>query len=141
MISQPPVFIDSIYLIALTLERDQWHDAAQHASELLGARRTITTDGVISEFLAGTARARPSVRNQAARIATDLSEAGNVEVVEQTRELMDAGIDAYRGEFRHTRLSLQDCIAILVMRERGITEALTADQEFLRAGITPLMVV
>ncbi len=141
MISQPPVFIDSVYLIALTLERDQWHEAAERARELLGVRPTVTTDGVISEFLAGTARAQPSVRYQAASIATALEEAGNIEVVEQTRELMNAGIDAYRGEFRHTRLSLQDCIAILVMRERGIMEALTADQEFLRAGITPLMVV
>ena len=52
---------------------------------------------------------------------------------------MDAAIDAYANEFRYTRLSLQDCLSILVMRERGITEALTADREFTLAGFSVLM--
>ena len=60
-------------------------------------------------------------------------------MVELTSDLVDAAIDAYANEFRYTRLSLQDCLSILVMRDRGITEALTADREFTLAGISVLM--
>lgn len=91
--------------------------------------------------MAHVARDGAGVRASSALTVQQLKRTPNVEVVEQTTALMAAGIDAYRNEFRYTRFSLQDCIAILVMRERGITEALTADREFLRAGVTPLMAV
>ena len=71
--------------------------------------------------------------------AQQLKSDDRVEVAEQTSELVNAAINAYANEFRYTRLSLQDCISILVMRQRGITEALTADREFTLAGITVLM--
>ncbi len=141
MIAQAPIFIDTTYLIARMDEGDQWHAASTRARAVLENRRIVTTDGVLIEFMAGVARHGPQARSAAARVAEELKRSPNVEVVEQTTALMAAGIDAYRNEFLYTRLSLQDCIAILVMRERGITEALTADQEFLRAGITPLMTV
>ena len=48
-------------------------------------------------------------------------------------------MDLYDGEFLHTRLSLQDCIAIQIMRDFGITEILSTDQEFSVAGVTPLL--
>lgn len=101
----------------------------------------VTTEGVLSEFLAGVARYGPEIRTLAAYTIDQLRQDPNIEVVEQATILVSAGLEAYRGEFLHTRLSLEDCIAILVMRERGIPEALTADREFLRAGITPLMAV
>lgn len=101
----------------------------------------VTTEGVLSEFLAGVARHGPEVRALAAYTTDQLRQDPNVEVVAQTMVLVYGGLELYRGEFLHTRLSLQDCIAILVMRERGISEALTADREFLRAGITPLVTV
>ena len=141
MTSPPPVFLDATYLIARADENDQWRAAAVRVRPLTVQRHLVTTDGVLGEFMAHVARSGPNMRLFAARSAERLKASPTVEVVEQTTALMAAGIDAYRGEFRYTRLSLQDCIAILVMRERGITEALTADQEFLRAGITPLRVV
>ena len=111
------------------------------AQPLLVQRHLVTTDGVLGEFMAHVARSGSAMRLSAARTSERLRASPDVEVIEQTTALMTAGITAYRDEFRYTRFSLQDCIAILVMRERGITEALTADREFLRAGITPLMAV
>ena len=34
---------------------------------------------------------------------------------------------------------LVDCISFIVMQDRGITEALTADEHFRQAGFTPLL--
>ena len=141
MISPAPVFLDATYLIAQADESDQWYAASERLRPMVMQHRLVTTDGVLSEFMAHVARSGPVLRSSAARTAEQLKASQSVEVVEQTTALMTAGITAYRDEFRYTRFSLQDCIAILVMRERGITEALTADREFLRAGITPLMAV
>ena len=93
----------------------------------------------MSEFLAHMSREGPQERFRAVQHVNNLKESPGIEVVELTSELVDAGIAAYAGEFRYTRLSLQDCISILVMRQRGISEALTADREFTLAGITVLM--
>lgn len=35
--------------------------------------------------------------------------------------------------------SLTDCISFIVMRDRGLTEALTADGHFRQAGFRPLL--
>ena len=60
-------------------------------------------------------------------------------VVEHDLRLVDEALTLYDGEFRHTSLSLQDCIAIQIMRDFSIAEILTADQEFALAGMTPLL--
>ncbi len=63
----------------------------------------------------------------------------SINVVSHAKALLDAAVDLYDGEFRYTGLSLQDCVAIQIMRDVGISEILTADQEFAIAGVTPLL--
>jgi uncharacterized protein len=46
------VFADTNYWVALTDPRDQWNSAALAAARSLAARRTVTTDEVLTEFLA-----------------------------------------------------------------------------------------
>ena len=60
-------------------------------------------------------------------------------IVPHDRRLSEAALDLYTGEFGNSTFSLQDCVAIVIMREYGITSILTADQEFARAGFTPLL--
>ena len=136
---QVPVFVDTVYLIASFDPTDQWRTAAQRAIRSIGSRLLVTTDGVLSEFLAHCSRYDGERRRRAAVIAQRYKASSNFEVVELPSTLVEAGIEAYGGEFRYTRLSLQDCISILVMRRYGITEALTADREFTVAGISVLM--
>ena len=60
-------------------------------------------------------------------------------VVTHNLALMEDAFDLYAGEFADSSLSLQDCVSILIMRQYRITSILTADQEFTRAGFTPLL--
>ena len=60
-------------------------------------------------------------------------------IVPHSPDLVRASLDLYAGEFAHSTFSLQDCIAIQIMREYEIEAILTADQEFSRAGFTPLL--
>ena len=135
----PRLFVDTVYLLATFDEADDWSNAAREVSDLFARARLVTTEGVISEFLASCSRTGPNHRARAVAHVRHLKSSPRVEVVELTTELVNEGIAAYSGEFLYTRLSLQDCISILVMRQRGISEALTADREFTLAGINVLM--
>lgn len=134
-----PVFVDSGFLIALMVRGDQWREAALAAAPVVAGRHLYTSDGVFQELLAHVARDREDVRARAAAMVRRMHADLAVTVVEHTREMVDAALRLYDGEFRYSRLSLQDCIAILIMRFTGITEILSADQEFALAGFTPLL--
>ncbi len=139
MIQPLPLFVDAVYLIASFDPNDQWRDFALELVDLVESRSLVTTDGVLSEFLAHCSRFEQDRRHGAARYVQELRASGQIEIVELTSALVIARIEAYAGEFRYSRLSLQDCISILVMRQRGIWDALTADREFTLAGINVLM--
>ena len=139
MIPQGPVFVDTVHLIGVFLESDQWHEAATIAAAETIDRQKVTSEGVFHEFLAHVSRSSSRVRSDAAGFVRDLRENTRFAVVEHRTELVEAALNLYDGEFRFTSLSLQDCIAIQIMRDFGITDILTADQEFALAGVTPLL--
>ena len=136
---QPAVFFDAVFLIAANDPSELWTASADQVAEVFESRTLVTTDGVLSEFLAHFSLYKPNRRLQVAEFVSQLRTSRKIEVVELTPDLVSEGIAAYSGDFLYTRLSLQDCISILVMRQRGISEALTADREFTLAGINVLM--
>ena len=52
--------------------------------------------------------------------------------------LYQAGVDLY-GQRSDKDWSLTDCISFVVMRQRGIVEALTGDHHFEQAGLIALL--
>ena len=140
MIPAEPIFVDSAHLIALHAADDDWGSAARMAAEALHPRqRLVTSHGVLSETLAHFARASRSFRFRLAQQFRQLGHDPQYTVVTHSLRLMEDAFDVYGGEFADSSLSLQDCVSILIMREYGITSILTADQEFARAGFTPLL--
>ena len=134
------LFVDSVYLIADASGDDDWRDAALQARrELAPSQRLVTSEGVILETLAHFSRARRAERVAVARTIRDLRANRSYIVVPHDQQLSAAALDLYDGEFTDSTFSLQDCAAIVIMREYGITSILTADQEFARAGFTPLL--
>ncbi len=139
MTARSPLFIDSVHLIGLFVEKDQWRAAALAAEHESEGRPRYTSDGVFQEFLAHVARREPDARHGAAEIVRQMRLDSGITVVRHSDRLMEAALDLCDGEFRYTTLSLQDCVAIQVMRAFGISEILSIDQEFALAGLTPLM--
>jgi len=68
------VFVDSQYWIAIVRPDDPWKDAANQAKTSLGHAILITTDEVLSEFLAALSKGGPAIRHAAVRMARSLSE-------------------------------------------------------------------
>ena len=140
MLDSESLFVDSAYLIALRSIRDNWRDSALAASrELVPTRPLVISDGVIFETMAHFSRAPREFRVLLAEQFRAMKFDRVYTVIPHSAELTAAALDLYDGEFADSTFSLQDCAAIVIMREYGITSILTADQEFARAGFTPLL--
>jgi uncharacterized protein len=68
----------------------------------------------------------------------DLREDDESTIVLAEHPLWEKGIALY-NQRPDKKWSLTDCISFVVMQERGLTEALTADQHFEQAGFTSLL--
>ena len=141
MSAEPPLFVDTVHLIGLFLQGDQWWNEAHQAENDYRYRDRVTTVGVLQEFLAHVSRRGPAVRQAAVELIDTMATGNQVRILEHDHRLVEDALRLFAGEFRYTNLSLQDCIAVQVMRELGMTDILTADQEFARAGVNPVLKV
>ena len=131
------VFADSHYWIAIVNPRDQWAAAAKAARASLGDALIVTTDEVLTEFLAAL-RTGKHMRKQAARMVRLILENPNVRVVPQTRDSFLKGLNFYESR-NDKEYSLIDCISMNVMRNESLSEVLTNDRHFEQEGYSVLI--
>src|SRR5206468_158149 len=126
------VFLDSSYAIALASRTDQYHPQAIELSRHISNHRVrlLTTRSVCFEV--ANALAKPRFRSIAVGFLNCLEASATAEIVPASEELYRHGFDLYR-ERPDKDWSLTDCVSFLVMRERGVTEALTSDEHFEQA--------
>ena len=79
-----------------------------------------------------------TTRETVIRLLDILQSSADVEIVQPSAELFQQGLERYRQRL-DKNWSLTDCISFLVMEQRGITEALTADHHFQQAGFSTLL--
>ena len=132
------IFADSGYWIAMMNSRDQWNRAALIATDQIRGRRIITSEMVIVELLNGVARLGEQGRRQAVDMARGLYLNPNVAVIEQSAQQLNAAIERYANRLDQS-WSVTDCASFLIMEERGITEALAYDVDFVQAGFRALL--
>ena len=132
------LFFDTSYAVALGSESDQYHDRARSLSHRIKTQRPrlVTTTAVVLEI--GDAFARRRLRSLGAGVIQFLESDPSVEVVPLTDELYQAALQLYFAR-NDKEWGLTDCVSFVVMRERGITDALTADDHFRQAGFRALM--
>jgi predicted nucleic acid-binding protein len=126
------IFVDTAYVLALVNERDQFHERAQELADFVEGRELLITDAVLLEI--GNALAR-GFKSQAIEIITHFIEAEEVEVYRYSPRIFDEAFALYK-KYEDKEWGLVDCVSFVVMRERGITHALTFDQHFKQAGFT-----
>jgi predicted nucleic acid-binding protein len=68
----------------------------------------------------------------------DLQHDSRVTIVPPSFDFFERGFDLFCARVDKD-WSLTDCISFVVMQERGLTEALTADRHFEQAGFTILL--
>jgi predicted nucleic acid-binding protein len=132
------VFLDSSYAIALAAPADQHHQRTVELSKDLEANRArlITTRAVILEI--GNALAKLRYRAAAVVLLSALANDPTVEVVPLSESLHQRAFDLYRQR-PDKEWGLTDCVSFVLMQERGLTAALTADDHFRQAGFRALL--
>jgi predicted nucleic acid-binding protein len=130
-----PVFGDAWYYLALLNRRDTGHEGARTWSRA-NARPVVLTDFVLIEV--GDAFSRGRARERFLQLVGMLRSDPNTTVVAANHQLVERGLRLFAK--RHDKdWSLTDCISFVVMREQGITDALTADRHFEQAGFNILL--
>ena len=125
-------FVDTSYFLALLIPNDENHAAAV-AIATEGRELLITTDFVLIEV--ANHLSPPPSRGVFARFFYAISNEPRMNIVAASREWMRRGTDLYNAR-SDKGWSLTDCISFEVMREHGLTEALTADHHFTQAGFS-----
>ncbi len=127
------VFADSFYWIALLNPADAFHEAAQRTPV---AGRIITSLAVQMEVMDAFST-DPSLRPSAIHFWQCTAHDPNVTVVSLGATLLDRAMELYKSRMDKS-WSFTDCISFEIMRQRGITEALSADHHFRQAGFQTL---
>jgi uncharacterized protein len=130
-----PIFIDTLFVVASISPRDQYHSQAVKLAGELDGQPLLVTDAVLLEI--GNALAR-SHKVQAAEVIKHFLTSQEIEVVHLTPELFGKAFDLYQA-YEDKTWGLTDCISFVVMREAGVTGALTFDRHFEQAGFQVLM--
>ena len=131
------VFADSHYWIAIVNPDDTWAKVAKAARSALGEVFIVTTDEVLTEFLAALSRGA-HMRKQAVNMVRAILENPNVKVIPQTRESFLKGLTFYENR-SDKEYSMTDCISMNVMRAESLIEVLTNDHHFEQEGFTVLI--
>jgi uncharacterized protein len=128
-------FLDTLFVVALINQRDQYHGRATELAALYERRAFLTTDAVLIEI--GNALAR-KFKQQAVEAIGHLLSSEDVQVVQLTAELFAEAFALYESH-QDKEWGLTDCISFVVMRRENVQEALTFDQHFVQAGFQALM--
>lgn len=124
------VFADTYALLAWLNPRDQSH--ARVAAYLDGfTGRLVTTEWVLMEV--ADALSSPEARMRAVEFLTAVRADAQFDVAGYLPEIYEAGFDLFASR-PDKAWSLTDCISFQVMRDRGLSDALTADHHFEQAG-------
>lgn len=132
------MFLDTSFAIAITLASDAAHERAAELSQQLKARgtRVVTTNVILMEI--GDALSRQRYRRYVLPLLNHLRGDPTIEIVNLSAELFERAIKLY-SQRPDKEWGLTDCVSFVVMQERGIMDALTADEHFQQAGFRAML--
>jgi predicted nucleic acid-binding protein len=129
------VFIDTSFVIALVNKNDQHHSVALSRANQFAGKGLVTTDAILLEI--GNALSR-NFKRESVEIIEDFLNSNDVRVVHLDPLLFRKAFDLYKS---HSDKSwgLIDCVSFVVMKDLGISDALSADRHFEQAGFNLLI--
>ena len=123
------IFVDTGFIFALFNEKDQYHQKASALADKFEGSHWLMTEAILLEI--GNALAK-NYKLQAVEFIEKCMVSDEVEVVKITPYLFTQSLELYK--YPDKTWGLVDCISFIVMRERGVNQALTFDAHFSQAG-------
>lgn len=134
--SNERLLLDTVFVQALFNQRDQYH---ARASTLLPRVRNAAEVWVTEAVLVEIGNALSAFNRQAAvQFIEQCYRTDNLSVVSVDSSLLNRALHLYAAR-PDKSWGMTDCISFVVMRERGLTDAVTADRHFVQAGFQALM--
>ncbi len=129
------VFLDTVGLLAVWDESDQWHRAARACfSELLASRADLVTSSFVL-VECGNAAARRPYRSAVCRLRKQM-EPGHRLIVPTVEDWQTAWLAYECGEAESA--GIVDHVSFTIMRRLGVSKAFTNDGHFRAAGFETL---
>jgi predicted nucleic acid-binding protein len=129
------LFVDTVYLLALVNPADDWRAKALEWSGRV-TEPLVTSEAVLTEV--ADALCRSDRRRWAVEAIRDLRDDPNVSCEAWSENLFERALDLYASRMDKD-WSLTDCVSFVIMRDRHIESALTADIHFVQAGFRALL--
>lgn len=132
------VFLDTSFAIALSVVTDRSHRRAVEPARQLRSERTtlITTQAILLEI--GNALSRLRYRQAAVQLLDALQRDPRVKCVSLTDDLFDQAFELFQNRL-DKEWGLIDCVSFVVMKQQGLSSALTTDEHFEQAGFQALL--
>ena len=126
------IFLDTSFSVAVVSPRDQLHQKANFWLDKIEDSKTaiVTTQAVFLEI--GDALSKSAFRQVGIGILNYYESDPRTTIVSLTDELYDETFELFSNR-TDKEWGLVDCISFIVMQEREITEALTADEHFIQS--------
>jgi len=129
------IFVDTVFVVALVNQKDQYHDQALELSRKHENTLLLMTEAVLLEI--GNALAKDYKQEAIATIKAFRASTEAL-IVELNSQLFSKGFAMYE-KYQDKAWSLVDCISFVVMKDNKTTDALTTDDHFKQAGFNILM--
>ncbi len=131
-------FVDAVCWIALLNKTEQIHRQADSEYKRLLKKNylLLTSTAVLNET--ANSLSAPQFRASVSDFYRRIQVSKRIEVVFVDESLWEEGWQLYELN-NDKEWSLTDCISILVMKNRNISEALTTDHHFEQAGFVRLL--
>lgn len=134
----PRLFLDTSFSIALAIGADAHHAQAMALVTRIFAERPqlVTTRAVLLEI--GDSLGRARYRPQAVQALTGLESDPLIQIVPLSDAIYSQAFRLFEAR-PDKEWGMTDCVSFVVMREMGITSALTADRHYQEAGFRALL--
>ena len=131
------LFLDTAFIQALLNPRDDYQTIAKALfQKVRNAQEIWITEAILTEV--GNALSA-SHRSEAVKFINQCYQTDNIRVVTINTVLFRQALDLYNSRL-DMNWGLTDCTSFIVMTMNGITDAVTADRHFIRAGLSRLNV-
>lgn len=132
------LFVDTSGWLAIVNSGDALYAVASkiYRQRFVAGWHFTTHSGVMLEV--GNSMSAVRSRKLAVQLKETLGTSARMNVVPVTEELYEAGWQFYAAR-PDKDWSIVDCISFVLMQERGLTEAFTADHHFEQAGFIKLL--
>lgn len=132
------VFVDTSYFIALTNQKDAFHDMALDWARRIKAERTPCHTTVPILFEIGDGFSRLNRRDVGTDLIKNISQASNYIIHPFSQTIFEGALKIY-FKYSDKEWGLTDCYSFQIMTNKKLKDVLTSDHHFVQYGFNILL--